>query len=127
MSVASQQGIADFLMEHTEYKNLVAPDDRMSVFDYSTDTHVIEVKDRSTTDYPDTLLEVAKWNALIATGKIPLYVVKDKKGVTVFDTEAVEGSTCTTKMCPATREFNRREYVPKDVYLVDFKRGVTYG
>lgn len=126
MSVASQQQIADYLMEHTEYKNLVAPDDEMSVFDYYTDTQVIEVKDRGTTNYPDTMLEVSKWNSLVATGKTPLYVVKDRKGITVFDATAVEGAVVQQRWCPKTSEFSDNERVLKDVYLIDFNKGVKY-
>jgi hypothetical protein len=131
MSVASQQSIADFLMEMPEYSALVSPDSEMCCYDYSNDKYIIEIKDRGTTDYPDTMLEKGKWESLIEvhhqTGKIPLYVVKDRKGITIFNASSVIDAEVQQRWCPATSEFSNRAKVLKDVYLIDFKKGVTYG
>ena len=125
MSLATQRGIMDRVAEVFGYQDIQGTDhDTMCKWDYFNDTYAFEVKDRYSTNYPDTMLEVAKWNALVATGKQPLYVVKDAKGISVFDSSALEGLKVEQRWCPQTTEFSNNTKVLKDVYLLPFERAL---
>ena len=105
------------------YQDIQGTDhDTMCRWDYFNDTFAFEVKDRYNTDYPDTMLEVSKWNALVSTGKQPMYVVKDKKGISVFEASSLDSLPVVQKYCPTTTEFSNNTKVLKDVYLIPFER-----
>ena len=85
----------------------------------------IELKCRRT-HYPDRLIERAKYSALMersmAYATTPVYICSTPEGIWVFRLEDIE-MTWFTKSLPRTTDFGQRQWVDKEIALIDISQG----
>jgi hypothetical protein len=85
----------------------------------------IELKCRRT-HYPDLLIERAKYSALMersmAYATTPVYICSTPEGIWVFRLEDIE-MTWFTKSLPKTTDFGQRQWVDKEIAMIDISQG----
>ena len=83
---------------------------------------VIEMKFRNK-HYDTKMLEKAKYDKLIATGKVALYFVNDPKANYLFWLNDIELPEPENKYCPETTMWGNKK-VLKPVYLLDESKAI---
>lgn len=85
----------------------------------------IELKCRRT-HYQELLIERAKYSALMersmAYATTPVYICSTPEGVWVFRLEDIE-MTWFTKSLPKTTDFGQRQWVDKEIAMIDLAQG----
>lgn len=85
----------------------------------------IELKCRRT-HYPDLLIERAKYSALMersmAYATTPVYICSTPEGIWAFRLEDIE-MTWFTKSLPKTTDFGQRQWVDKEIAMIDISQG----
>ena len=126
MSLQSEAVMAARINAKGTLKGFIKNPDAYGSYDYFNEDFLLELKDRGTTSYLDTMLEDLKLQRLTEDAtkmdKHWVFGVQDTKGIHLFDEGALEGLEPVYKSCPETSEFGRRQYVDKLVYLVPFDR-----
>ena len=101
--------------------------DQYSKYDCYSLHHKMDIELKcSRTHYPDLLIERAKYSALMersmAYATTPVYICSTPEGVWVFRLEDIE-MTWFTKSLPKTTDFGQRQWVDKEIEMIDISQG----
>lgn len=103
---------------------LTAAKNQMSKFDASNDIFIVEFKLRKSKYDGTTLIEKQKYNRNIADGRTFVYAITVGDELYIFNVSRMIKENYDfkweTKMQPATTDFNRREWVEKEVGYINF-------
>ena len=126
MSIKEEKDLFNFLKNYLP--DLTKSSKKFSKWDcYSPKARYrIELKCRRT-HYDELVIEKAKYDALIANSQpyqdTPIYICSTPKGIWVFHLDKIPTPKWFLKSMPATTDFDRSEYINKEVGMIPLIQG----